>query len=124
MHTLSPPSMEICPTTFKSKVKHLRHLFAFLPYDKFKHIIRKYLPHFVFEKHGPDIEKAVAIFSSLDESVLFINALWDECHKDVSDKPQLDLDVQTHSSQWNIPSDDEIPFLSYPDDEVSPDWDS
>eukprot|EP01126_Amoeba_proteus_P053274 TRINITY_DN6487_c1_g6_i1.p3 TRINITY_DN6487_c1_g6~~TRINITY_DN6487_c1_g6_i1.p3 ORF type:complete len:105 (-),score=14.57 TRINITY_DN6487_c1_g6_i1:443-757(-) len=75
MQKPTPPVLDIVPTLFASKVDHLRHMFAFLPNQKFQEIILLYLPDFVFEKHGPDIERALAIITTVDERVLLIDTL-------------------------------------------------
>eukprot|EP01126_Amoeba_proteus_P043122 TRINITY_DN4712_c0_g1_i15.p2 TRINITY_DN4712_c0_g1~~TRINITY_DN4712_c0_g1_i15.p2 ORF type:complete len:134 (+),score=14.60 TRINITY_DN4712_c0_g1_i15:868-1269(+) len=96
-----PPVLNIAPTSFASKVDHLRHMFAFLPNHKFREVVLKYLPDFVFEKHGPDIERALAILTSVDERVLMIDILWDECKGCALSHPQIEPD---EDKQCSVPN--------------------
>eukprot|EP01126_Amoeba_proteus_P043121 TRINITY_DN4712_c0_g1_i10.p1 TRINITY_DN4712_c0_g1~~TRINITY_DN4712_c0_g1_i10.p1 ORF type:complete len:171 (+),score=8.64 TRINITY_DN4712_c0_g1_i10:731-1243(+) len=96
-----PLVLDIAPTSFAFKVDHLRHMFAFLPNHKFREVVLKYLPDFVFEKHGPDIERALAILTSVDERVLMIDILWDECKGCALSHPQIEPD---EDKQCSVPN--------------------
>eukprot|EP01126_Amoeba_proteus_P021829 TRINITY_DN2223_c0_g1_i17.p3 TRINITY_DN2223_c0_g1~~TRINITY_DN2223_c0_g1_i17.p3 ORF type:complete len:100 (-),score=19.67 TRINITY_DN2223_c0_g1_i17:92-391(-) len=61
-YKLIPPSLESSPTMFK------------------------------FVKHGPDIERSLAIFVSLENTDKFVDTFWKECIAFSSDQPQIEPD--------------------------------
>eukprot|EP01126_Amoeba_proteus_P004056 TRINITY_DN11391_c0_g1_i11.p1 TRINITY_DN11391_c0_g1~~TRINITY_DN11391_c0_g1_i11.p1 ORF type:complete len:202 (-),score=11.85 TRINITY_DN11391_c0_g1_i11:23-628(-) len=85
MQKPTPPVLDFIPTSFVSKVDHLRHLFAFLSYQKFCEIVLKYLSDFLFEKHRSDIEHALTI-------------LWEECKGYALSQPPIEPDKDENSS--------------------------
>eukprot|EP01126_Amoeba_proteus_P004059 TRINITY_DN11391_c0_g1_i16.p1 TRINITY_DN11391_c0_g1~~TRINITY_DN11391_c0_g1_i16.p1 ORF type:complete len:224 (-),score=11.60 TRINITY_DN11391_c0_g1_i16:23-694(-) len=98
MQKPTPPVLDFIPTSFVSKVDHLRHLFAFLSYQKFCEIVLKYLSDFLFEKHRSDIEHALTIFTTVDERVLLIDTLWEECKGYALSQPPIEPDKDENSS--------------------------
>eukprot|EP01126_Amoeba_proteus_P005976 TRINITY_DN12068_c0_g2_i1.p1 TRINITY_DN12068_c0_g2~~TRINITY_DN12068_c0_g2_i1.p1 ORF type:complete len:126 (+),score=11.81 TRINITY_DN12068_c0_g2_i1:361-738(+) len=124
MTKFHPSSLESSPTTFLSKVKQLRFLFAFLFYEKFKVIVFKYLPVFKFVKHGPDIERSLAVFVSLENRRNFVDTLWKECIVLTTNQPQIEPDDNFGENQPNIQHrNNSTSLLGDVQDEYSHPWD-
>eukprot|EP01126_Amoeba_proteus_P005980 TRINITY_DN12068_c0_g2_i4.p1 TRINITY_DN12068_c0_g2~~TRINITY_DN12068_c0_g2_i4.p1 ORF type:complete len:275 (+),score=23.95 TRINITY_DN12068_c0_g2_i4:79-825(+) len=93
------------------KVEHLRFLFTFLPMFK-------------FVKHGPDIERSLAVFVSLENRRNFVDTLWKECIVLATDQPQIEPNNNFGENQPNIQHrNNSTSLLGDVQDEYSHPWD-
>eukprot|EP01126_Amoeba_proteus_P005978 TRINITY_DN12068_c0_g2_i13.p1 TRINITY_DN12068_c0_g2~~TRINITY_DN12068_c0_g2_i13.p1 ORF type:complete len:117 (+),score=7.12 TRINITY_DN12068_c0_g2_i13:345-695(+) len=79
---------------------------------------------FKFVKHGPDIERSLAVFVSLENRRNFVDTLWKECIVLTTNQPQIEPDDNFGENQPNIQHrNNSTSLLGDVQDEYSHPWD-